>query len=390
MKKAIKFAVLVLIAAVMFVATAFVGQNAEYTDANVQSLEQQIANVQWQIEQAKQELEQIRNQESDAWTQISKYDEIIKYNDDLKKLAEEQLNSITDQIKNTKAQIDDVQGRIDKQFSAFLERMAQTQTEQKVDYLSLILGSENLFDLMTRWDRVSAIMEYDNNVIDQLEKDKAELEILEQRLSDSETIQIDRVSTYENVIKENKAAYDEKLELLNSLYSDEATAASTYEYYSQLNNELNAELEEYLAELQRRSQSQYVGGVGGWPLEPGVYYYVSSEWGWRDLWGYPDKHYGIDLACAADTPIYSYNAGTVLRAQFHYSYGNYVLVDHGGGISTLYAHMRESVVQEGEYVQAGQLLGYVGLTGNTSGYHLHFEVRINGEDVDPRGYLYFP
>ena len=90
------------------------------------------------------------------------------------------------------------------------------------------------------------------------------------------------------------------------------------------------------------------------------------------------------------TPVYSYNAGTVVTSAWHDSYGNYVLIDHGGGIATLYAHMRERCVAAGDYVAAGQLVGYVGLTGNTSGYHLHFEVRLNGVVQNPRDYLIFP
>ena len=129
---------------------------------------------------------------------------------------------------------------------------------------------------------------------------------------------------------------------------------------------------------------------GGWPLQAGAYYYVSSEQGWRNLWGTQDYHLGIDLACYNGTHILAFNAGTVLKSEYHWSYGNYVLIDHGGGISTLYAHMSQNTVQVGQYVQAGQLVGYCGLTGSTSGYHLHFEVREDGTVVNPRNYLVFP
>ena len=174
------------------------------------------------------------------------------------------------------------------------------------------------------------------------------------------------------------------------LEQDEYKSIDTYTYYKQLEDSLNSELENYLAELQRKSQSTYVGGTGGWPLQAGVYYYVSSEFGWRVLWGSNDFHLGIDLACANGTEIYAYNAGTVVKSEWHDSYGNYVLVDHGGGISTLYAHMSSRVAQAGDYVAAGQLLGYVGMTGSASGYHLHFETRENGSVVNPRNYLAFP
>ena len=133
----------------------------------------------------------------------------------------------------------------------------------------------------------------------------------------------------------------------------------------------------------------YVGGQVSWVLEPGVEYKVSSEQGWRELYGEADYHLGTDLACSAGTEIRAYNAGKVLVSEYHWSYGNYVIVNHGGGLTTLYAHMSERAVSAGDWVESGQVLGYVGMTGSAYGYHLHFEVREDGEAVNPRNYLDF-
>ena len=366
------------------------GTEAELTDATVQSYEQQIQDVEDAMQRAKDELQEIWEKQYDTWLAIAKLDEIIAYTEDLKTLAEQQLDSITEQVAQTRSELARIQGLIEKQETAFLDRMVQNYMEDDVDYLQLLFGSEDLVEFMTRWDRVNSILEYDRDIITQLKRNKAEAELLESKLVEAEANQVARVDQYVEVIKENQDAYDKKMEVMSSLYKDENNAQSTVAYYQQLNEELNAQLEEYLAELQRRSQSLYVGGVGGWPLEPGAYYYVSSEQGERDLWGQYDYHLGIDLACAEGTNIYAYNAGTVVISTWHSSYGNYVVIDHGGGISTLYAHMRESVVTVGEWVQQGQLVGFVGLTGNTSGYHLHFEYRIDGIVQNPRNYLYFP
>ena len=373
----------------IFATTAII-TNAELTDATVQSLEEQIANAAWQIEQAKQKLESIRQQESATWVEIGAIDDLIKYNDELKALAEQQLNSLTQQIDEAKASIADTEAKIAAQEAAFLERMAQNYMEDDIDYIELVLGSENLVEFLTRIDRVNAILEYDKKVIKDLKENREQLEIVKAKLDEAEKTQMQRVAEYEQIIKDNQAIYQEKLDFIEYLENNESAAQANYEYYQKLDDELNKQLEDYLAELQRKSQSQYVGGNGGWPLEPGVYYYVSSEQGWRNLWGTQNYHYGIDLACANGTKILSYNAGTVIVSTSHYSYGNYVIVDHGGGITTLYAHMSSNAVAVGDYVQAGQLVGYCGLTGNTSGYHLHFEYRINGQVQNPRYYLVFP
>lgn len=136
--------------------------------------------------------------------------------------------------------------------------------------------------------------------------------------------------------------------------------------------------------MQNYDTGEYVGGSVSWVLDPGASYYVSSNQGSRDIYGYYDYHYGMDFACAAGTSILAYNAGQVIISEWHNSYGNYVVVDHGGGITTTYAHMMERAVSVGQWVEAGQTLGYVGMTGSASGYHLHFEVRVAGAVQNPR------
>ena len=118
-------------------------------------------------------------------------------------------------------------------------------------------------------------------------------------------------------------------------------------------------------------------------------YMVTSEVGWRELYGQDDYHMGIDLSCDAGTPILAYKGGKVLISEYHYSYGNYVLIYHGDGLSTLYAHMSERAVSVGDWVDAGDVIGYVGMTGSAYGYHLHFEVRQDNAVQDPRNYMYF-
>lgn len=360
------------------------------TDATVKSYEDKLNNISYKIEQAKNELSSIRSQQSQTWVEINKLDELIDYNEQLKELTEKQLDAIVEQIADTENNISELEDKIDSQETAFLDRMVEEYMEQDTDYLELILGSKNLVDFLVRIERISAILDYDKTIISNLEENKQKLSAEQEKLDEAKKTQESRVADYDNAISSSQEAYQDKLDLMATLEANETSSLNTYTYYKDLEDQLNNELEWYLAELQRKSQSTYVGGTGGWPLQAGVNYYVSSEFGWRVLWGANDYHYGIDLACANGTEIYSYNAGTVIKSEFHYSYGNYVLVDHGGGISTLYAHMSSRVAQVGDYVSSGQLLGYVGMTGSASGYHLHFEVRENGSVVEPRNYLYFP
>ncbi len=360
------------------------------TDATVKSYEERLAEIAAQKQQALNELSAIQANETDAFSEIYKYDEIIKYNTEMKKLAEEQLDAITVQIEGIKDDIAETEALIEKQETAFLERMRYTYMEESTDYIELILGAGSLADVLTKFDYINAILRYDNEVIANLRDNMEKLEESKLKLIEAQETQILRVGELEAVIKDTEALSAQKYAYIQQLRNDESKWNDVYAYTTAEEAKIDAELEAYLAELQRKNQSQYVGGALGWPLELGAYYYVSSEFGPRTLQGSYDNHYGIDLACANGTNIYAANSGKVLKVDLHWSYGVSVLIDHGGGIATLYAHMSERLVNPGDTVTAGQLIGYVGLTGNTTGYHLHFEVRENGQVVNPRNYLVFP
>jgi murein DD-endopeptidase MepM/ murein hydrolase activator NlpD len=156
---------------------------------------------------------------------------------------------------------------------------------------------------------------------------------------------------------------------------------------SQAKNEHRiTELEEMLKKYQEQ-QAAEANAKLLWPVDA-KYRRISSKYGWRNLWGEKDFHLGIDIVGArkgeiAGANVYASAAGTVITAKYHNSYGYYILIDHGNTISTLYAHCSKLLVKAGQKVSRGQVIAYVGLTGNTSGYHLHYEVRKNGSTTDP-------
>ena len=367
-----------------------VAADGELTDATVQSYEDQIADIQRKKDQALDELASIQTDKSNTWSTITELDKVIEYNNQMKTLAEGQMDELDKSISQKNADIEDKENKIEKQENAFLQRMVDVYMDENSDYIEILLGSESLIDFLTKLDYVNAVFDYDADVITELKANKEALEADKVALDDQLEIQQLRVADYENAIQENQAAYEDKLNYMTNLEENEADWIETYNYNKELEEQLNSELENYLAELQKKSQSVYIGGDVGWPLDANASYYVSSEQGWRDLYGVQDYHLGIDLACANGTDVFAANGGTVLKSEMHWSYGNYVLIDHGGGISTLYAHMSDRLVSAGDTVSAGQIIGHVGLTGNTFGYHLHFEVRENGTVVNPRNYLVFP
>lgn len=381
---------LALMLALIITVSSMPAAYGDGTDATVQSYEAQIAEISRKKQQALDSLAAVENEQDRVIAEMQAFDQLIQYNEQMKSLAEGQIDTLNERIEELNTEIADNTAKLEKQESAYLNRMKENYMDDDTDYIELLLGAENLMDFLIKLDYVNAIFDYDTKIIASLKETKEKLE--ESLTTYDKTIetQRDRVGTFEDAINENKLLYEQKLDTMSSLQDDEATWLQVWNYNNQLEEELNTELQNYLAELQRKSQSTYTGGELGWPLDIDTYYYISSEQGWRDLYGVQDYHLGLDIACANLSNIYAANSGTVVRSESHWSYGNYVLIDHGGGIATLYAHMADRLVSAGDTVAKGQQIGHVGLTGTTYGYHLHFEVRENGEVQNPRNYVVLP
>lgn len=149
---------------------------------------------------------------------------------------------------------------------------------------------------------------------------------------------------------------------------------------------LKVEARKYRAELERRARLAALSARPSlWPVH-GV---VSSGFGWRvhPIYGYGRMHTGMDISAPYGAPIRAAGAGRVIQSGYYGGYGNAVIIDHGNTLSTLYGHCSSLVVSPGQFVKKGQLIGYVGSTGASTGPHCHFEVMVNGEKVDPSGYL---
>ena len=375
--------------------TAAPGVSASESDATVLSYEDQLAEIARKKESALDELDSIRSNQASQLTEAEALEELITLNAKQRELAEGILESLNRQIAEKTAVIEETNAKIAAQEEAHRERMVASYMEQEIDVIELILGSQSLVDFLTRVDSANAIFEYDRKIIDELETNRRLLETEQAALDNALIQQTERVKEYEDAVRGTQEAYEAKLAYLEELKQNEAAWVAEYVKNREMEDALNAELEAYLAELaekQRREQENhvYVGGETKWPLEYGVWYKITSLFGWRTLDGIPDNHYGVDIAVPNGTPVLAYNSGTVIVSDNHWSYGEYIILDHGGGVTTLYAHMSERLYGVGDTVNAGDTIGYVGLTGNTKGYHLHFETRENGSRVDPAGYLAFP
>lgn len=253
-------------------------------------------------------------------------------------------------------------------------RLRQMYKAGTISFVDIILSSESITDLISNMELLAIIHKSDQTLLVSLQQSYNTLDAQKKEL---ESLQ---------------ASLDSKK---NSLASDQADMAKKKAQVSSENKKLEAKLDalnkeadRLIEEIRRNSgNGEYVGGELLWPA-PG-YYRVSSEFGYRihPVLGYKKLHTGIDIAAPYGAKVVSANYGKVIASYYNSGYGNMIIVDHGGGIVTLYAHLSTRMVSEGETVKRGETIGKVGSTGMSTGAHLHFEVRVNGIYKDPRSYL---
>ena len=291
------------------------------------------------------------------------------------------INLTQEKINNAELQLNQVEADIAEQQKALGDRLAAMYMNGNVGFVEVVLGSSSISDLMTNLDRVQMVYEQDKEMLEELE--------VQQKVIQAQREYLDGLRADLQVAKDTEA---EKKELLDA---DKATVADKKAAVAQDNkaleeqlDALNAEANALIAEiLKLQGDGDFIGGDFTWPA-PGISR-TTSEFGNRlhPIFKTYKLHTGLDIGAPTNTTIVASNAGTVIKAGWNNSYGYMVMIDHGGGIVTLYAHNSSLLVKQGDVVYKGQAISKSGSTGNSTGPHLHFEVRVNGQYVDPRNYV---
>jgi len=272
------------------------------------------------------------------------------------------------------------------------DRLSNLYRQEETDTLSLLLSSTSFTDALDVFDYLRRIADEDRRIANEV--GAAKVQVREQRAQTKTTRQRHRQETRVVAVRvgQVRALRDRLAASRSGLVSAQVERQEDLAELTAIEREQLAEMEalqEVSATLAAKIQAaQTAAGTGGgspsaaglvWPvLGP-----VTSVFGWR--WG--RMHEGIDIGAASGTPIRAAAAGTVIHAGWLGGYGNLVVIDHGGGLATAYAHQSSIAAGSGAFVAQGQVIGYVGSTGHSTGPHLHFEVRVNGVPEDPLGYL---
>ena len=282
-------------------------------------------------------------------------------------------------------------------------------------FIEFIFESTSIIDLVERFNTISIVYKHDSDIIksirklqldlqntkDILEKDKQSIEANKKQV-ENEVVELSNVKTQ---LVSEKNNYNEKLSELQAIENHkQSTIASLSAKDKELQNKIgdltayNSDLENQMKELlnQVNDPGNNTGGnTGNTPPPTSTSFLrpvagpITSPFGPRihPIFGDQGFHRGIDYGSPSGTPIKASKAGTVSVSQYSSSFGNFVIINHGNGVQTVYAHASSLNCSVGQQVQQGQVVAYVGSTGWSTGAHLHFEIRINGEAVDPQKYI---
>lgn len=359
-------------------------------DATVQKYEEQIAALNKEQKALESKISGAKQNKASAMEQKSYLDQQIKLSEDKIAAANSIIDELNTKIAEKTVEIEQKNADIEEQYENLKSLLRITYEEGDTNYVEMLLESKSLYDFLVRTERISSIVNYNTRTMKQYEKDK---KALDDEKSSLETMSEKQVAYKDELVAEEnklKQAYSENETYLANINWNEAKYQEELKEIRRKEAEYNEELERYIKEQQAKANMSYVGGEFMWPMDPS-HRYISSYYGWRVLYGVQDFHQGIDIPASTGTPIYASNAGTVIKVvPMHYSYGNYLIIDHGSGKSTLYAHASKLLVVEGQKVSQGQTVALVGSTGNSTGPHLHFEVRINGKHTNPLDYVTQP
>lgn len=372
------------------------------TPAFIMAEDEDLTN---QLDSIQQQVNQQNAIKSDAETVIGSVSEQLRQIEGQLRQATTELNTITEQrvavendITLNERQLAEAQKRLEGREAVFYKRVRDIYINGRLSYLDVIIGSKDFSDFANRLEVLKRIIDSDINLISEIKKERAQIEAQKKKLEEdrAKLVELEKAALAKQAEIEQKKA--ERNVVLQKAQNDRAVAMQAIEELNASSAQISAMLKERqaaraaaaAAAAQAAGQGSsytWVQGTGqlGWPVSGEI----TSPYGYRvhPIWGTTIYHSGIDIGVDEGTPVHAADSGVIVWSGWMGGYGYAVVIDHGNGLSTLYGHNSELAVDEGQSVSKGQVVAYAGSTGNSTGPHVHFEVRENGDPVDPMGYL---
>lgn len=347
------------------------------------------------LDRIQQELQDLEDKIEDTKDDISKQQELKQYYQQQSNTLKAQIEALSAQIADTEATLKAKQEElgnkileVEQSKADFEDRLVAMYEMSRQSNLSILLGIDDFSEMLRFGENLQAISTNDTRIIQNLKNEQAELEA---QKAEVETLLSD-LNTQNEQLNASMQQYQQSVQQADAAISaEEAALDAQSEAYKKKQEEQRAAQQEWAAWAGSNTGNSYVLGDGtgqfAWPI-PG-YTTLSSDFGTvRYIYGVRDVHRGMDVPAPAGTPIYAAADG-VVSTKAHWSYGTCVKISHSPSLVTIYGHMsaRAAGITDGVFVTKGQLIGYVGSTGNSTGNHLHFEVNVSGTPVSAWPYL---
>ncbi len=366
----------------------------QVTAQTIEEIRAQQAELQQENEMLEAQLDSLRKDESKALEYQEKLEEKIRLMEEKIDAARESVRSMDREIKKLEENLEDAQQAHADTLSLFAQRIRALYTSGTAGTLEILLSSNSIADFSLKMETISAVSRHDQALIDRIEEYLQETQADREKLSGLREEEVKVKNDLEKDQEELKKLSEENEAVLRELEEKQEKARNTIAQ----NEEEDAELEEELQRLIEERNEQVAPGGGVAPISPGMSDSFSPIWplpgiGVDSITGHfgdmydNGPHNGLDIGAPYGTPIVAVQAGQVISAEYHWSWGNNVLIWHNTEFATRYAHCSSLAVEPGQYVEQGQIIGYVGNTGYSFGNHLHFEVYYNGTRVNPDPYL---
>jgi len=358
------------------------------TQDEIDDLKNDAKGLKTEMKEIEATLDSLRSDKADMLKQI--------------RLLDQQINLMRQQIDNLEAQIAGYEALLvqtayeleenkkaeKEQYALFCERARVMEEAGTTSYWSVLFKAESFSDLLSRLSDVEEVINYDQNVLDTLRQLRAQIEekqaYQEQLKAESESAKAD----LETQKAETETKRSQKEKKLKEIEANEAEYQKLQDEKEKEDARIQQEIKKKTEELERQNMMQEAT-VGGyiWPVPSRR---ITSPMGSRNtgIKGASTNHKGVDIGGVGyNTTVVATKAGIVITSAYSSSYGNYVVISHGRGNTTLYAHMSSRSVKEGDTVTQGQALGVTGCTGISNGPHLHYEITEGGARVNPLNYL---
>lgn len=353
-------------------------------------LEDQLQDIQGQIDESRNEQASWQEVIEEVGTKLKAIQvDLDAANARLTAIQKEQADT-NRKIQETAAAILEAQNRLQQRQQILNKRVRSIYIHGQLSYLEVILGSKSFSDFANRLELLRRVIHSDYDLILEIQNQKAQIEAKKAQL-EKDKAHLDVLAA--EAQKEQDAIAAKKAEqqrILGQARANKSAAEQLERDLIDRSKQVQSLIQERLRQRETASSGSdesYTQGSGvmSWPCN-GV---ITSPYGYRvhPIFGTTIYHSGMDIGVDYGTPIHAADSGTVIYSGWISGYGNAVIIDHGGGVQTLYGHNQSLNVSEGESVSKGSVIAYAGSTGNSTGPHCHFEVRVNGEPADPMAYL---